>query len=144
MKWLIHWPPRVFKVYLESLAACGGEAPCQHPESPKRHRSRTASIQEMENCTSLWTQPGFYRRLSPVNASSFCLNIENTVVASRVQLGLATCFRFWVGWFRREERLDWNSETGDKGLAREPFFKCPAERWANALTFPLRISAGHW
>ena len=24
----------------------------------------------------------------------------------------STCSCFWVGWFRREERLDWNSEMG--------------------------------
>ena len=84
MGWLIHWPPRVFKVYLESLATGGGEAIRQQLEPPKPHRSRAAAIQKMENCSSLRTQPYFHCRLSPVNTLLFCPGIEIAVVALRV------------------------------------------------------------
>lgn len=56
--------------------------------------------------------------------------LRNVLLALRVQLDPSTYSCFWVGWFRREERLDWNSETGYTGPARGPLFKCAAERRA--------------
>jgi hypothetical protein len=44
--------------------------------------------------------------------SELCAEVSKLALASRLHEQTLTRFRLWVGWFGRNERLDWNSETG--------------------------------